>query len=262
MSLDAIARFGVETLDAHCGGVDLIFPHHEDEIAQSEAATGQPFARHWLHGAFLNVKGTKMSKRYGNFLTVRDLQDQGIDPGAFRHLVFSTHYRQELDVNDDSFQAARQGSRRLRELRQRLDKSAEPKGRPESPELAQRADEFMTQFSASLDDDLNAPRALAATHDFAREANRILDDGGVPGPAVARAWTQFAATLDAHASINARESGSADHGREWAEALRGKRDEAKRRRDFAAADRIRAELRAAGWEIRDSKDGTSQLQPL
>ncbi|MGH7674188.1 MAG: cysteine--tRNA ligase, partial [Gemmatimonadales bacterium] len=94
MSLDEIGRrFGVRTLDVHAGGTDLVFPHHEDEIAQSEAATGQPFARYWLHGAFLNVRGTKMSKRFGNFLTVRDLKEQGVDSAAFRALAFQTHYR-------------------------------------------------------------------------------------------------------------------------------------------------------------------------
>ena len=251
MSLDAIAP--AETLDVHCGGVDLIFPHHEDEIAQSEAATGKPFARHWLHGAFLNVKGTKMSKRFGNFLTVRDLRDNGVDAGAFRHLVYSTHYRQELDINDDSFQAARQGARRLREFGQRLDKT---KGSgSESPALAQLAQTFVTSFAAALDEDLNAPRALAATHDFVRDANRLLDEGETPGPAVVASWARFVATLDAQASVEA-----ADSRLEWAEQLKTQREEAKKRRDFAAADRIRDELRQAGFEIRDNKDGTSSVQ--
>ena len=251
MSLDAIAP--VETLDVHCGGVDLIFPHHEDEIAQSEAATGKPFARHWLHGAFLNVNGTKMSKRFGNFLTVRDLRDNGVDAGAFRHLVYSTHYRQELDINDDSFQAARQGARRLREFGQRLDKA---KGSGSgSPALAQLAQTFVTSFAGALDDDLNAPRALAATHDFVRDANRLLDEGETPGPAVVAAWARFTGTLDAQASVE-----MANSRLEWAEQLKTQREEAKKRRDFAAADRIRDELRQAGFEIRDNKDGSSSVQ--
>ena len=252
MSLDAIAP--VQTLDIHCGGVDLIFPHHEDEIAQSEAATGQPFARHWVHGAFLNVKGTKMSKRFGNFLTVRDLRDNGVDAGAFRHLVYSTHYRQELDINDDSFQAARQGARRLREFQQRLDKHHA--AGTESPGFVQLAESFVTAFSTALDDDLNAPRALAATHDFVREANRRLDEGDIPGAALGRAWALCAATLDVHASEEAAD----DPRLAWAEELKGQREEAKRRRDFAAADRIRDELRQAGFEIRDNKDGSSSVQ--
>lgn len=257
MSLDAIAP--AETLDIHCGGIDLIFPHHEDEIAQSEAATGKPFARHWLHGAFLNVKGSKMSKRFGNFLTARDLQDNGVDAGAFRHLVYSTHYRQELDINDESFQAARQGSKRLREFRQRLDKERDKGSRPEGQRAAQLAERFVAAFLAHLDDDLNAPRALAATHDFVRDANRVLDEGEVPGPALERAWTVFERTLDAHATLQA--AGVA-RDRAWAEEMRTKRDAAKRRGDYAEADRLRAELRAARWEVRDNKDGTSEVSPL
>jgi cysteinyl-tRNA synthetase len=280
MSLDAIARFGVATLDVHCGGVDLIFPHHEDEIAQSEAATGQPFARHWVHGAFLNVKGTKMSKRYGNFLTVRDLAEQGVDPGAFRHLVFSTHYRKELDVNDDAFQAARQGARRLREFRQRVDE-ATTAAEPEAPRLVQLAEVFAADFTTSLDDDLNAPRALAAMHTFVTDVNRALDEGANPGSAVQRAWALFAATLDANATPATRDVTDGDaislleraalsetpprekHAAlEWARVWKARREEAKHRRDFAEADRVRALLRAAGFEVRDHKDGTSDVQPL
>jgi len=129
MALSEIARFGVKTLDIHCGGVDNIFPHHEDEIAQSEAATGQPFARFWLHGEFLNIRGTKMSKRYGNILTVRDLKEEGVDPAAFRLLVFSTHYRQPLDYNDHALEAASEGVRRLGEFHERLSEVAGDEGR-------------------------------------------------------------------------------------------------------------------------------------
>lgn len=253
MSLDAIAP--VETLDIHCGGVDLIFPHHEDEIAQSEAATGQPFARHWVHGAFLNVKGTKMSKRFGNFLTVRDLRDNGVDAGAFRHLVYSTHYRQELDFNDAALDAARQGSRRLRELRARLDRAG-GQGGAESERLVALGTAFLAQFTAALDDDLNSPRALAAMHDFVRDTNRALDEGDTAGPMVTRAWDAFARTLDAQASVET----PADSRVAWAEQLKTQREEAKRRRDFAEADRLRDELRREGFEIRDNKDGSSSVQ--
>jgi cysteinyl-tRNA synthetase len=272
MSLEAIKPFGVETLDLHCGGVDLIFPHHEDEIAQSEAATGQPFARHWLHGAFLNVKGTKMSKRFGNFLTARDLQENGVDAGAFRHLVYSTHYRQELDFNDDALQAARQGSRRLREFRGRLNQAAA--GQPEGARLVELADRFVAAFRAALDDDLNSSRALALMHDFTRDANRALDEKQVPGEATRGAWDLFAGTLDAHATVQTAEgttslpnpsvsgTGKGALSLDEARALAKQREDAKRRRDFGEADRIRAQLRDAGYEIRDNKDGTSDVRPL
>src|SRR5213593_3150757 len=126
MSLDAISRFGVETLDMHAGGVDLIFPHHDDEIAQSEAATGQPFARFWLHGEFLNVRGTKMSKRFGNFLTARDLREQSVDAAAVRLLFSQTHYRRALDFSDEALAAAGQGVKRLGEFRDRLVRAGGP----------------------------------------------------------------------------------------------------------------------------------------
>jgi len=133
MSLDQIGKCcRVETLDIHAGGVDLIFPHHEDEIAQSEAATGKPFARYWLHGEFLNVGGTKMSKRFGNFLTARDLREQGVDAAAVRLLFSQTHYRKALDFSDKALVAAGQGVKRLGEFRERLlGEKGNPKGLPD-----------------------------------------------------------------------------------------------------------------------------------
>src|SRR5256712_13588934 len=130
MPRDAISRFSVEAVDMHGGGVDLIFPHHEGEITQSEAATGCPFARWWLHGEFLNVRGTKMSKRFGNFLTVRDLREQGVDPAALRLLFWQTHYRQPLDFTDEALAGAAEAVKRLAELRDRVSQAAA--GRPQA----------------------------------------------------------------------------------------------------------------------------------
>src|SRR6058998_2612399 len=158
MSLDQIGKCcHAETLYIHAGGVDLIFPHHEDEIAQSEAATGQPFARYWLHGECLKVGGTKMSKRFGNFLTARDLREQSVDAAAVRLLFSQTHYRRALDFSDEALAAAGQGVKRLGEFRDRLVRA----GGPATPDgrLAALATKFETDFRAALDDDLNAPRA-------------------------------------------------------------------------------------------------------
>src|SRR5207245_10187433 len=129
-------RLVVETLDSHGGGVDLIFPHHEDEIAQSETATGRPFARWWLHGEFLNVRGTKMSKRFGNFLTARDLREQGVDAAAVRLLCWQSHYRQPLDFTDAALEGAREGVKRLGEFHARLRAAAVGVGRAEGPVAA------------------------------------------------------------------------------------------------------------------------------
>ena len=117
-----------ETLDIHCGGIDLIFPHHEDEIAQSEGATDKPFSRFWCHGEFLLTEGSKMAKRIGNVATVQDLRDQNVSAAAFRHFVFSTHYRKQLNMSGDAIEASMEGVRRLGDFAQRLAdaKSATP----------------------------------------------------------------------------------------------------------------------------------------
>src|SRR5881397_3973241 len=159
MSLAEIGKCcGTETLDVHAGGVDLIFPHHENEIAQSEGATGQVFARHWLHGEFLNVRGSKMSKRHGNFLTARDLREQGVDAAAVRLLFFQTHYRQPVDFTDEGLEAAKEGARRLGEFAERLKGGGAAKQSDGANALATKLE---TDVATALNDDLNAPRAVA-----------------------------------------------------------------------------------------------------
>jgi cysteinyl-tRNA synthetase len=290
MALDLIGeRLGVDVLDLHAGGVDLIFPHHEDEIAQSCAHTGKPeFARVWLHGEFLTFAGTKMSKRFGNILTARDLREEGIDAGAVRLLLFGTHYRQKLDWTDESLMAAREGSRRLGEFEGRM-RAAAATGGAESPELAAAAGRLETDFSEALDEDLNAPRAVASVFDFVREANRLLDGGAVPGEAVLKAWKLVDRVLAATPARDERDivriEGGAAAGvgspgpgaaglaeldetppaasdearRAWAVGWAQRRLGAKRSRDFKEADRIRELLKAAGFEVRDARDGSLEV---
>jgi cysteinyl-tRNA synthetase len=256
MSLDEIGRrFGAETLDIHAGGVDLIFPHHEDEIAQSEAATGKPFARHWLHGEFLNVRGTKMSKRFGNFLTARDLREQGVDAAAVRLLFWQTHYRQSLDFNDDALEGAKEGVRRLGEFRDRL---ANARGTEHGAgALAEPAQKLETEFAAALDDDLNAPRAVAALFEFVRAGNRELDrasGGRQGGAAVAPAvFERLVGVLDVLPTPKGADAGLTA----WVAERLAARDRARKSKDFKAADAIRAELRARGVEIEDTPRGTT-----
>jgi cysteinyl-tRNA synthetase len=250
MSLDEIGRrFAVQTLDIHCGGVDLIFPHHEDEIAQSEGATGQPFARHWLHGEFLNVKGTKMSKRFGNFLTARDLREQGVDAGALRLLFCQTHYRQSIDFNDEALAAATEGMRRLGELHERLQRDG---GRGAGESLVVEADKLETEFGAAMDDDLNAPRAVAALFEFVRAANRELDHGAGGGAAARSAFERVTGVLDVLPTPRTRDAALSA----WVEERLAARDLARKSKDFKAADAIRAELKARGVEIEDTPQGT------
>jgi cysteinyl-tRNA synthetase len=248
MSLDEIGRrFGAQTLDIHCGGIDLIFPHHEDEIAQSEGATGQPFARFWLHGEFLNVRGTKMSKRFGNFLTARDLREQGVDAAAVRLLFWQSHYRQPIDFNDEALAGATEGVRRLGEFHERLKASG-----GDLPELAQKLE---TEFAAALDDDLDAPRAVAGLFEFVRTANRQLDraaGAAAAGKGALAAFERVAGLLDVLPTPKAVDPALA----RWVAERLAARDQARKSKDFKAADAIRAELKARGVEIEDSSLGT------
>jgi len=243
-------RFGVATLDIHAGGVDLIFPHHENEIAQSEGATGQPFARCWLHGEFLTMAGTKMSKRFGNTLTVRDLREEQVDPAAFRMVVLSTHYRQQLSYSDEALAAAVEGVRRLGEFRRRLAGAASGAGHP--PPAAAELD---GGFRAAMDNDLGTPQALAAVFTFVRQANRALDAGAWTPEAAGAALRVFDAVLDVLDVLPADRAPDAELAA-WVARRLEERQIARKAGDFARADAIRDELAARGIELEDAPDGT------
>jgi cysteinyl-tRNA synthetase len=251
MSLEEIRKCcGVQTLDIHAGGIDLIFPHHENEIAQSEGATGQAFARHWVHGEFLNVRGTKMSKRHGNFLTARDLREQGVDAAAVRLLFFQTHYRQPVDFNDESLAAAGEGVKRLGEFRERLEREA--KNQKSDEPLRKIASLVDVDVQAALNDDLNAPRAVAALFDFVRVANRELDRGAGGAAVALQVFDRFMQVLDVLPTPRAADSALAA----WVAERIAARAQARKSKDFKAADAIRAELSAKGVEIEDTPQGT------
>src|SRR5216117_3443555 len=242
MSLEEISKCcGVQTLDIHAGGIDLIFPHHENEIAQSEGATGQQFSRHWVHGEFLNVRGTKMSKRHGNFLTARDLREQGVDAAAVRLLFFQTHYRQPVDFTYEGLEAAKEGARRLGEFAERLKGGGAAKQSDGANALATKLE---TDVATALNDDLNAPRAVAALFDFVRAANRELDrPDGMAGAAQARDSFERVAghvLLDVLPTQRAVEPAFAA----WVEERIAARNQARKSKDFKAADAIRADLKA------------------
>ena len=252
MSLSEIAKCcGVQTLDIHAGGIDLIFPHHENEIAQSEGATGQQFARHWVHGEFLNVKGTKMSKRHGNFLTARDLREQGVDAAAVRLLFFQTHYRQPVDFNDDALAAAGEGVRRIAEFQNRLAQASQSKsGQNALVELSQQSRADMTE---ALNNDLNAPQAVAKLFEFVRAANRELDQGSGGSAEALAVLNEFAVqVLDIFPTPKKSDQALES----WIEAKVAARNQARKSKDFKAADAIRAELRTKGVEIEDTPTGT------
>jgi cysteinyl-tRNA synthetase len=243
-------RYLGETLDIHAGGVDLVFPHHENEIAQSEAANHKQFARVWLHSEHLfDATGEKMSKSAGGFTTLRDLLGAGQDPLAVRmFLVAGAHYRQRLRLSDESLHAAAEQVRRLRELFQRLTAT-----RPvdvDSQELIERAAQTRALYRESLDDDLNLPRGLGHVFDFARELNTALDAGAVNAEGVVTALGLLS-DVDAHLDV----LGEAPQLDAEVEDLIAEREQARQSKDFARADRIREDLRLKGIALEDSREG-------
>ena len=239
-----------ETLDIHGGGIDLIFPHHEDEIAQSEGATGKPFSRFWCHGEFLLTDGSKMAKRLGNVATVQDLRDQGVPAAAFRHFVFSTHYRKQLNMSGDAIEASMEGVRRLGDFAERL---SEAKGA--TPELEKIAEETEAEVTAALFDDLNAPIALGALFTFVRKANAELDRNGVDKRALEKAREVFA-RINSVLDVVPEAVGPDPELARWVDERLTARKAARAGRDFAEADRIRGEIEAKGVAIEDSPQGT------
>jgi cysteinyl-tRNA synthetase len=242
-------RYLGATMDIHCGGVDLVFPHHEDEIAQSEGSTGETFSRFWCHGEFLLTDGSKMAKRVGNVATVGDLKEQGVSAAAFRAFVFSTHYRKQLNLSSEALESAIEGVRRVGDFADRL--AAAKGGTAALAEAAKRLEE---EASAAFFDDLNAPLAMGALFTFIRSANAELSLNGADS-----------AALDAARSAFARINGVLDiipdpevvDDATEIEALLAERKSAREKRDFARADAIRRELEEKGIEIKDGPTGTA-----
>ena len=240
-----------ETIDLHCGGIDLIFPHHEDEIAQSEGATGMTFSRSWAHGEFLLVEGSKMAKRVGNTVTVDTLREAGYSAAAVRHFVFGTHYRKQLNLTDEALHASREAVARIGEFARRLAEAVAG-----TPGLAAAAATLDAEVDAALFDDLNAPEALAAVFTFIRRANAELDRGGEDSGALEQARRAFAGVDAVLDLVPAQEEVDPELDAWVAERLDA-RAAARTRRNFAAADAIRGELEARGVEIKDTPQGTT-----
>jgi cysteinyl-tRNA synthetase len=243
-------RFLGETLDIHCGGIDLVFPHHEDEIAQSEAATGHEFSRFWCHGQFLLTDGAKMAKRVGNVATVEDMRQQGVSGAAFRHFAFSTHYRKQLNLSPDALEASLEGVRRVGDFADRL-----AAARGGTPALATAAEELERDARAAFFDDLNAPEAMAALFSFIRRANAELDRSGDDVSALERAREAFALVNGVLDIVPEPVAGDEELSR-YVEGRLADRRAARARRDFAAADGIRDELTSKGIAIEDGPQGT------
>jgi cysteinyl-tRNA synthetase len=250
-SVMAIKYLG-ETLDIHAGGVDLIFPHHENEIAQSESLTGKPFSRFWLHAEFLMVEGQKMSKSLGNYLTLRDVLARGYDPEAIRYLLASAPYRKSLNFTFDGLKSAATAIERLRNFKLRLETDRYPEGVQER--LTARTAAASQAFIDSLNDDLNTAEALAAVFEYVRDANSAMDTGEFRSGNVAGAL-EFLGRFDSIFDV-LRPTGKGGHiADSEVESLVAERTAAKKARDFAAADRIREQLLGRGIVLEDTKSG-------
>jgi len=239
-----------ETFDIHCGGVDNMFPHHENEIAQSEAATGKRFVRYWLHNEHLLVEGKKMAKKFGNFYTLRDLLKRGYDPIAIRFLLLSTHYRAQFNFTFEGLEAARSAVERLRNFVRRL---GDADGKGSGGKIAELMSKVQMDFGEAMDDDLNVSVALGTLFDFVREVNNLLDAGVVSrseAEAVAGLMRGFDEVLGVIGEVRTEEALP-----EGAEELIRKREEARKARDWKTADAIRVRLRAMGVILEDTPQG-------
>jgi cysteinyl-tRNA synthetase len=236
------------SFDIHLGGEDLIFPHHEDEIAQSEGAgaqvPGRRFVKYWLHGAHLLVEGRKMSKSLGNFLTVRDLVAQGFSGREIRYALLQAHYRESFNFTLEGLRGGRTALARLDECLGKLRETAENSTAPADPAL-------IAQFTAAMDEDLNISGAWGAIFEWVRESNRLMGAGQMT-PAQAAAGVAAWNSMDSVFGITKLEETGVPTA---LQALLEQREAARKAKDFKRADAIRTELKAQGWAIEDTAKG-------
>ncbi|SRR6266436_1007564 len=241
-----------ETFDIHCGGIDLVFPHHENEIAQSEAATGKSFARNWLHFEHLIVEGEKMSKSLGNYYTLRDITARGYDPSAIRYLLLSVPFKQQLNFTFEGLKSAETSLKRIKNFKRRLKESRLEDGYNEKVGLMSTA--AGEKFEVALDENLNTSVALAAMFDLMREFNTALD----MGLARNRNRIELLDLLDDFDSvlgiIGEERPETLD---DEITSLINERSQARRMRKFDRADEIRDTLTQRGIILEDTKEGTS-----
>jgi cysteinyl-tRNA synthetase len=264
-----------ETFDIHGGGKDLVFPHHENEIAQSEAANGKPFVRYWMHNGFVNINAEKMSKSLGNFFTIKEVLEK-YDSEILRFFLLSAHYRSPIDFCDQNLNDAEAGLERIYSALAGIDAAM---GRPEGAvapeaeaELASRVEEFLPRFREAMDDDFNTALALAHVFDLVRSVNRLLADGGDLTPAARQLFGQvkglfvdvagvlgvFTSEPAAYlARIKARKASALPIAAEEIESLIVERAEARKNRDFKRSDEIRDYLLERNIMLLDGPAGTT-----
>jgi cysteinyl-tRNA synthetase len=239
-----------ETFDIHCGGIDNMFPHHENEIAQSEAATGKKFVNYWMHNEHLQVEGKKMSKSLGNFYSLRDLLAKGCDPIAIRYLLISTHYRQQFNFTFEGLEAAKGAVDRLRNFVRRLH---DTDGKDSDRKVATLIAKAQACFRGSMDDDLNIGIALASLFDFVRDINNLLAANLVSKAEAADVgglMMSFDAVLGVIGKVEVEEALPSD-----IDALVQKREQARKAKNWKEADAIRTQLKGMGIVLEDTAQG-------
>jgi cysteinyl-tRNA synthetase len=243
-----------ESFDVHTGGVDLIFPHHQNEIAQSEGATGKPFARYWVHNEFVNVNAEKMSKSQGNFYRLQDLGKSAEDIRAYRYLVVTSHHRTVLNFTMDSLESSKVALRRLTQLRERLLRAD---GAGEGEAWSGPVEQALAEFRAHLDDDLNTPRAIAAVFGLVNQAEKALNQGQLRRRG-AQLLLGFLDQVDQVLGIFYEVEGAPSRPTELPPELAGlleERQRARRAKDWKKSDELRDQLAAAGVAVKDTRDG-------
>jgi cysteinyl-tRNA synthetase len=239
-----------ETFDIHCGGVDNLFPHHENEVAQSESVTGKKFVNYWLHNEHLLVEGRRMAKRLHNFFTLRDLIAKGHDSKAIRYLLISTHYRQQINFTFEGLEAASKTLDRFTNFMHRL---LDANGKGCGDQLKQLLAQVKKDFEEAMDDDLNIGQALASVFDFIREVNNLLDMNLLSkdeGQQASSLMLRFDRVLGVIGETLQEEKLP-----EEVEELIRRREAARKDKDWKSADTIREQLLAMGIIIEDTAEG-------
>ncbi|MBN2158712.1 MAG: cysteine--tRNA ligase [Spirochaetes bacterium] len=249
-----IRRIFGTTIDIHTGGVDLIFPHHENEIAQSEAAYGEQFVRHWIHVEHLLVNGSKMSKSLGNFYTLRDLLEKGYSPRSIRYLLISAHYRKQLNFTLEGIGQADQALERIDNLIVRLN-DIRKDGRP-GPNLQKMVDSLLLGFAEAVDDDLNISKGLGVFFEFIHALNTLISNDRLNRPDADLAMEALVKIDAVLGVIFFKTTAKSDIDPAWVDSMIAERIAARKDRNFKRADEIRTILTEKGIILEDTKEGT------
>ncbi len=245
-----------ETFDVHCGGIDLIFPHHENEIAQSEGATGKNYVNYWMHNAHVLVNGQKMSKSFGNFWTLKDVLGKGVKPEAVRYLFISAHYREQLNLTEQSFEAAQNSVNRIFEFMRNLELV---KNEYNNPDVKQVIENAKHKFDLSLENDFNTPQAISAVFEFIKSINIMMGENslGVDNAReVKKTMYYFDEVLGLLKFMEQKQQKTLSISKEEIESLIAERNQARKEKNFTKSDEIRNKLKEKGILLDDTKDGT------